>query len=57
MPITRTNNKPRTKGRRRIVIGGANWKITIKNAKTISSIISVIEAVIPALIAGTDLGK
>ncbi len=57
MPKTRTNSRARIKGKRRIVIGGVNWKATMKMPSTANSKISIIAAVTPALKPGIDLGK
>ena len=51
------NSKAKIKGKSRIVIGGVNCSTTIKIPRTINSKISIIDAVIPELMPGIDLGK
>ena len=57
IPKTRRNSKAKIKGKSRIVIGGVNCSTTIKIPRTINSKISIIDAVIPELMPGIDLGK
>ena len=57
MPKTRSNSSARTKGKRRIVVGGMNWNAAMKIPSTANSQTSIIADVIPALKPGIDLGK